>query len=38
MQPVHDGHDTLIELNHGDTLTLANISISQLHANNFILA
>ena len=38
MQPVHDGHDTLIELNHGDTLTLANISISQLHANNFIFA
>ncbi|MEO8834551.1 MAG: hypothetical protein ABI407_20265 [Bradyrhizobium sp.] len=38
MQPLHDGHDTLIELNHGDTLTLANISISQLHANNFIFA
>jgi hypothetical protein len=38
MQPVHDGHDTLIELNHGDTLTLANISVSQLHANNFIFA
>ena len=28
----------LIELNHGDTLTLANISVSQLHANNFIFA
>ena len=38
VQPAHDGHDTLIELNHGDTLTLANISVSQLHANNFIFA
>jgi hypothetical protein len=38
IQPVHDGHDTLIELNHGDTLTLTNVSVSQLHANNFIFA
>ncbi|HEX5230836.1 MAG TPA: hypothetical protein VFW56_01240 [Bradyrhizobium sp.] len=38
VQPVHDGHDTLIALNHGDTLTLANISVAQLHANNFIFA
>ena len=38
IQPVHDGHDTLIELNHGDSLTLANVAVSQLHANNFIFA
>ena len=38
VQPVHDGHDTLIELSHGDSLTLSNISVAQLHANNFIFA
>jgi hypothetical protein len=37
LQPVHNGHDTLVDLGHGDTLTIANVSPSQLHANSFIL-
>jgi len=37
MQPIHNGHDTLIDLGHGDTLTIANVSPNQLHANSFLL-
>jgi hypothetical protein len=36
MQPARNGHDTFINLGHGDSITIANILPSQLHAEGFI--
>jgi endonuclease YncB( thermonuclease family) len=38
MQPVHNGHGTLVDLGHGDTLTVANVTPDQPPANSLILA
>ena len=35
-QTADAGHDTLINLGHHDVITLANISLSALHASDFI--
>ena len=36
-ETVDGGHDTLINLGHHDSITLMNVAISALHANDFII-
>jgi hypothetical protein len=36
MLPKHNGNDTIVDLGHGDNLTIANVAPSQLHVEGFI--
>ena len=36
-QPANGGHDTVIDLGNHDSLTLVNVHIADLHANDFII-
>ena len=36
-QSTNDGHDTVINLGNHDSITLTNVSISELHASDFII-
>jgi hypothetical protein len=33
----NDGHDTTIDLGNHDSITLSNVQLASLHANNFII-
>jgi hypothetical protein len=36
MHPANNGHDTVIDLGHGDGVTIAGVAPSQLHASDFV--
>jgi hypothetical protein len=36
-QTANAGHDTVLNLGNNDILTLANVHVTDLHANNFII-
>jgi len=37
-QSINGGNDTLINLGHGDSITLSHVQLAALHGNNFIIS